>query len=165
MMKFQKGHKKLAAFTLMELMVGMVVSLIVGAAALMAYMLLFKQFANYREESSKLERMYELGSMLREDVYRSQWMEKRGDVLLLNFPTYEVQYSFDKEEIIRTVPWRKDTFEIRITNYVMQFEGEELYSDAKVDRLFLIQENNETPLRSVYKKDYAADVLLKLEKK
>lgn len=164
-MKLQSKYKKLAAFTLMELIVGMVISLIVAATALMAYMLLFKQFEQYRLDSSKLEKIYEMGSLLREDIYRSQWMEKQGDALVLNYPSHQFQYIFNEEQIIRATPWRKDTFNIRPTSYIMQFAGEVLYSNAKADHLLLTYENDDIQLRSVYKKEYAADVLMKFERK
>lgn len=164
-MKFQSRDKKLAAFTLIELIVGMVVSLIVGSAALLAYMLLFKQFEQYRTDSSKLEEIYELGTLLREDIYWSETMVKEGDALVLSFPSHQFHYIFNDHNILRLTPWRKDTFDLKLVRYKMQFDEQEIYENQTVDFLSLEFQNNNIELNATYTKEYTADLLMQLEKK
>ena len=160
----QAKNTRLPAFTLMELMVGMVVSLIVGSAAFMGYLLLFRQFEMYRLESVQTEKMAELSALLREDIYKAEWMEKKDDTLLLLVNKRSCLYSWDEEKIVRETNWRKDTFEIRLLEYHMSWKMNPLFQNGKIDRLSLTFEMNEQQFPVVFYKNYAADVLMKLEK-
>ena len=67
-------------------------------------------------------------------------------------------------------PGKKVAFYYNQISWIKNLDGSvhqvwEIYDNKKADRLLLMYKNNEMEMRSVYEKKYAADVLLKLERK
>jgi prepilin-type N-terminal cleavage/methylation domain-containing protein len=114
--------KKLKAFTLMELLIGMIISSMVIASGYYAYSIIFDRFEKYRDVKKKLVTGEQLNSILNNDAFTADLISFRDDELVLTKgPEKSIRYHFYDERIIRTEQEVSDTFAIAAVDIQPQF--------------------------------------------
>lgn len=114
--------KKLPAFTLMELLIGMIISSIVIGFGYATYALIYKQYLNYKSVKEQLVETVQLHAALSTDLRYSELISFRDDKLTFypkNAP--ELTYRFYDDWITRTDRELTDTFHIAVTDIRKQF--------------------------------------------
>lgn len=103
---------KLKAFTLMELLVGMIISSIVIAFAYSAYSLIYKQYVSYRSVKSKVIETMQLHTVMSNDFNNSEYSTFDSNKLKLNTTNNTLTYNFIDSLIIRIDNELSDTFKL-----------------------------------------------------
>lgn len=115
--------KKLKAFTVMELIVGMVISTLLMGICFMAYKAVLKQFTNFKENNAAIQEITLTHYLLTKDTDKaSKIYLKDESTLAFEFeaqpPTY---YTFEEKYIIRESSIVIDTLNVSVsgTNFTL----------------------------------------------
>jgi hypothetical protein len=158
--------KKLAAFTLMELLIGMIVSSLVIAFAYMAYGVLGKQFAQYRVMKAQVMNELRLTSLLDADFFKAENVMMENSALSFELPdSSSINYFFGDSIICRAQGEVKDTFRFAVKDLV----GRSALDDERgVDCIGEIKFSVALPGKNTefaFFKEYSAEQLMKFENK
>jgi len=115
--------KKLKAFTLMELLIGMIISSIVIAFSYGAYTMIYKQYLNFKQTKMKLMDVSQFNSVMQNDFIRANAIHfKENNLLLTNEKNViTLQYKFLDTYISRTDQEVIDTFHLNTENIKSNF--------------------------------------------
>lgn len=115
--------KKIAAFTLMELLIGMIISSIVISFGYMAYTLIYEQFLNFKKVKGTIMETTQLNTTFSRDIRHAEIIsaEEENKLILLNKNEPELHYEFYPDFILRTRAELTDTFKVAATNIQQQF--------------------------------------------
>lgn len=107
--------QKLKAFTLMELLIGMIVSAIVISFCYLSYGMIYKQFINYKTIKQELVETMQFHSVLSRDFADAQKvLFKENELTLVN--NKNVNYNFETEFVLRKTGEAVDTFFLKPVN-------------------------------------------------
>lgn len=114
--------RKIAAFTLMELLIGMIVSSIVITFGYMAYSLIYERFLDHKTVKMKMMETLQLNTTLANDLQKAEIISKEEDKLILVTKNgSQLQYEFDDDFIVRKQNETVDTFKVAAKNIQQQF--------------------------------------------
>lgn len=109
-------HKQLKAFTLLELLVGMILSGIVLTATFTSYKIITTQHNNYRDRSKSITELSFFTSQLEADLSNAKTvLFISGNEIQLAAPEHILKYSFTEKYILRNDLSRIDSFNVSIT--------------------------------------------------
>jgi hypothetical protein len=152
-----KAFKAIKAFTILELVISMLLSLIVVLIAILAFEMISKQFMSYKKNNETIRNFYVLEGLLTNDFEFSKKIEwKDNNKMECYMPDNKMfSYQLNDTLIIRYAENSTDTFFVKLN---------------KIDKVFLVNENskiiNELKLQThllnedyllSFKKNYAAD--------
>jgi len=154
--------KKLHAFTLMELLVGMVLSGLVVGAAFTAYEITAKQYGSYQRMNAGIRETAWLHGQLGKDFGRAKLVSGSRENLKLNFPAGgSVQYRFDDHIVLRRDSFVTDTFRVNIKDVQLLLAGKTITgAQQPIDELRIEAELNEEPEQLFFIKTYPAEFWL-----
>ncbi|MFV8282627.1 hypothetical protein ACNKXS_13840 [Christiangramia marina] len=152
--------KKIAAFTLSELLVVLVISIIIIGTALSAINIINNNIAEYRIWYSTMSKKRDLESRLSIDFHKSQSVLFNRSENKLIFKMFEgslnyVEYKFLENKIIM----KSDTFRIPYQTYKVFFNGNEI-NGQEADALKIIFSNSEKDFLFVSKFNSAQNILM-----
>lgn len=108
--------QKLRAFTLMELLVGMIISSIVIGFCYMSYSIIYKQYKSYKILKLEIVETIQLNSILNTDFINAETVLFDNDKLILNSANRsQLQYDFNDNYILRKDGEVTDTFKLSAT--------------------------------------------------
>jgi prepilin-type N-terminal cleavage/methylation domain-containing protein len=138
-MKSFMFHKKLNAFTLLELLVGMIVSGIVLTATFSAYKIVTGQYETYRNRSAAVSELSFFVSQMQSDFSNSLRVVRRpGNKIQLQSEKRTVEYYFTEKYILRNDLLRIDTFKVSVTGIETLWKAEKVNSEEDaVDELHI----------------------------
>ncbi|MGL5892473.1 MAG: PulJ/GspJ family protein [Bacteroidia bacterium] len=110
------GHK-LPAFTLLELLVGMIISSIVLAAAFSAWNIVARQHALYRSRHDASTEASFFCSTLRHDFSRADVYNGNSDVLTLQLGNKTLTYKNAPPVVLRNNGFQTDTFFVQVNRW------------------------------------------------
>ncbi len=115
--------KKLRAFTLMELLVGMIISSIVISFGYAAYTLIYKQFISYRHTKEKVMELAQFDQVLSNDLLRAEvvYFHENALQFFQKNAIRTLQYNFYDDLILRKENELTDTFKISQAQLKMHF--------------------------------------------
>lgn len=103
---------KLPAFTLVELLIGMIVSTIVIGACYVSYSFIYEQYESYRSIKNKTVEAMQLNSIVSVDFMDSELITYKENVLTLKNNNGLLQYEFVDTLIFRRTNEVIDTFRL-----------------------------------------------------
>lgn len=128
---------KIKAFTLFELLIGMVISSIVIASSYFVYDLIYKQFIDYKEVRLNLVNFASLQTELENNFYHSKSIKMNDKELSFVFDNKTIYFEFLDSIIIRKDSQVLDTFRISVENFEFVENQEGLVSSIQFNsRLF-----------------------------
>jgi prepilin-type N-terminal cleavage/methylation domain-containing protein len=138
-MKLSLFHKKLKAFTLLELLVGMIVSGIVLTATFSAYKIVTGQYQAYRNRSASVSELSFFVSQMHSDFSNSSRVVRRsGDNIQLKSEKGLIEYYFTEKYILRNDLLRIDTFKVSVTGIETLWKAEKVNSEEEtIDELHI----------------------------
>lgn len=154
--------KKIAAFTLLELLIGMIISSIVISFGYATYSLIYKQYLSYKTVKAKMMETTQLYSALSSDLFHAQMASFHEHTLLLyNKNKTELKYDFYENDIVRKTGEVVDSFHIAAMNRKEQF----LFPDNKQFLTQLSFEINvlDEPEVFNFTKQYCSETLMNYE--
>ncbi len=111
--------KKLHAFTLFELLIGMIISSIVIGFGYTGYTLIYKRYLNYNGTKKNIIDIIQLNSVINNDFINAESAQFDADKLILNYGNGHLkEYSFEEKKILRKEEGIVDTFRLETTNLV-----------------------------------------------
>ncbi|MGQ0827041.1 MAG: PilW family protein [Bacteroidota bacterium] len=154
--------KKLRAFTLMELLIGMIVSSIVIGFGYGTFFLIYKQYSSFKTVKIELVDVAQLNSILNHDFAIAEMIAFNENKLIIdrknNLP---LVYNFNDSIILRTDNELVDTFKIVSENIVTNFVFKE--QNAVVTGFaFEAKVLNETE-QLTFEKHYSSETLMNYE--
>jgi hypothetical protein len=102
--------KKIAAFTLMELIIGMIVSSIVVGTCYSGYLITSKQYNKYEVLKEEVNNIWQLHTCLTTDIKRAESLTYTENHLTLKNDSLLLVYVFNDSCITRSVNETTDTF-------------------------------------------------------
>lgn len=159
--------KKIKAFTLLELLIGMIISSIVISLGYMTYFIVYKQYVNYKETRETISHIMQMKTVLTDDFSTAHTIiSPLKDQLKLNNEKgiAAVEYDFSARYITRKEGAEIDTFHLISSEYVPLYvdptknEYLPLITGFSFDAMVLGEKEH-----FVFTKQYAADVMINKE--
>ena len=154
--------QKIKAFTLMELLIGMIVSGLVVGFCMMAYFIIFKQFNTYKNTKQSISNIVLLHTVIANDFTNAKTIKSTANNnLVLSNGDNNITYRFTNKMLTRVNKETTDTFTVESKNwesvFVMGNDDEKLkiVNKFSFDATVLGEEESFT-----FTKRYAADVVL-----
>lgn len=128
---------KVKAFTLFELLIGMVISSIVIASSYFVYNLIYIKYLDYKEIRLNLVNFASFNAELEDNFYRSKSIKRNDKELSFEFDNKTIYFEFLDSIIIRKESQVLDTFRISVENFEFVENTEGLVSFVQFNsRLF-----------------------------
>ena len=165
--RFYIVYYPLKAFTIVELMVVMLLSLIVFGAALTTYQLLYKQFTHYEKISTMGLEMQLLHTFLQQDWNNSQSVNVKNRAVFFKKQPSNIIYHFENEYIVRFIDHafqKTDTFFIQHQLPLFYFENKP-QMEGLIDKMDIQWQLYGKPYETRYQKIYSAEDLMTRNKK
>ncbi len=167
---------KLKALTLIDAMVGMIISAMTVAFAITGYQVIYKQFYDYKRMNKVTVDLTQFNSVFKNDFFNAFLIKKNNNGIDIDLPVkygqefsnalYEnqISYQFNQQYVIRKLNNHPDTFFVSCTNPIAQFlNHEQMQNSGLVDELTfdvaLFGKNESLH----FQKQYAADLLMRTE--
>jgi prepilin-type N-terminal cleavage/methylation domain-containing protein len=138
-----RNSKGVAAFTLLELLVGMIISSIVLAAAFSAWNIVGRQHALYRSRHDASTEASFFCSTLRRDFSRADFYNGNSDMLTLQLGTQTLTYKNSPPVVLRNNGLQTDTFFVMVNRWTYTTGLADSSSTASVQLELSV---NNTPL-------------------
>jgi Tfp pilus assembly protein PilE len=117
-MKLFTSHKKLPAFTLLELMVGMIVSTIVLASTFSAWKIVASRTRSFEKSSMEINELSFFARTFKIDASQTLFFISIDETHIeLKKSDEEIRYIFAKEYALRKMGAHTDTFFVSVTKY------------------------------------------------
>lgn len=150
---------KLRAFTLLELLVGLVLSGIVAGVSFTAYQVMAGRLAAYRSTNEAISEATWLSGRLGKEIEKAESLTGNSTELLLRMENgRSIRYDFAGAYVVRHDSLLTDTFFVSTGHLEPEPEGGPL-----VSRVQFRAEIGGEPELFIFSKDYAADKRLLLE--
>jgi prepilin-type N-terminal cleavage/methylation domain-containing protein len=118
--------QKLRAFTLMELLIGMIISSIVISFCYATYSIIYKQYLTYKAVKQEVVQTAQLNAILTTDFLNAETVTYDDTKLTLNNTDASVlEYNFNDEFILRRQAEIVDTFKLVATDIIPQYITEQ----------------------------------------
>lgn len=154
--------QKVRAFTLLELLVGMIISSIVIGFCYMSYSIIYKQYLNYKILRKEIVETIQLNSILNTGFVNAETVEFNSNRLVFNSQNgSQLQYDFTNNFIIRKDREVIDTFKLAATNVIAKdyMESEQSAMAIINDFAFDAKIAGET-VHFHFTKNYSAEILV-----
>jgi len=162
----KKNKHQLAAFTIMELTVAMLISAIVIAITYTAYSMVSGSYISYTNKHNEMAVLVRLDELLKKDFSKADFILEDRNILRLNNSQQFISYKFEAEQIIRT-SIITDTFKVASSDLLLSFESRVLAEEPsddeeenRVDELSFTVDYNHQKFPYHYYKQYSATNLM-----
>jgi prepilin-type N-terminal cleavage/methylation domain-containing protein len=133
-------NKKLKAFTLLELLVGMILSGIVLASTFTAYRIVTRQYETYRDKSISVTEVSFFVSQLEFDFMNaSEIVLQSENKIQLQSEKRLLQYLFSEKYVLRNDQERTDTFYVSVKQASAFLKSEKVNAEnSSLDELHVV---------------------------
>ncbi len=157
---------KVQAFTLMELTIAMLLTVLVIGLTYMAYTITAHSYSHFHRRSDTVASLVKVNELLIKDFSRADTVFKTDSGVVLKKDSLVIHYTIDSNMIVRSFG-RIDTFTMPIQDLTISFEGQPVNFTAPVqeaDRMddlsfSVLFEKQKIPYH--YHKDYSSASLIK----
>jgi Tfp pilus assembly protein PilE len=160
--------KKLKSFTLVEVLVGMIITGIVISLATAVYQIIWKQTDSYKKENGLISEQILLQTLLKKDFLNAAEIKNDGDkkINFLNEKNEKIKYEFNEKNIVRVQNFNSDTFSVAAQNLKCYFREKETKQNAEIiDELsFEVVLSSDELITFHFVKEYDAAMLMQTEK-
>jgi hypothetical protein len=158
--------KRLPAFTLTDVMVTMIISMLVMGIAFSIFRFTYDRIYYYQNANDDYKEIYQLYNVMQEDFQRSSECNyHRNELQMLMQGGYkEYFYVLSNSMVIRKTDISIDTFHVGIENIIAKFNnGEQISGIIDEIDFDVIQKGVTLPYKFV--KEYSAEIHMELEEK
>lgn len=154
---------KIKAFTLMELLIGMIISAIVIAFCYSAYFIVSERLTSYRTSKAEINETMTLRALLYNELESCEFATYDSSSHKISFKKYNgsSEYTFSETCILRKVNEVLDTFKIKSTDLLIEYPQERKgYASVFIGKIsFKAKVLDENYDFSFYK-NYSSEVLV-----
>lgn len=159
-----KIQYRIAAFTIMEMTVAMLLAALTVGITYTAYRMISRSYQSYDEKNQRLSVFIRVDQLLKKEVERADRMERTIDGIALDDIGGRITYHFTPGYILREqYSLERDTFYVTGQDLHTFFEGKEITQEGQLlDQVSWTAsiESGHFPL--IYTKKYSAAVLFDL---
>lgn len=161
-MKSSPRHKRFRAFTLLELLIGMILSGIVLTATFSAYRIITRQYETYCGKSESVCDLSLFVSQLQSDFSNATSIIRISEnEIQLHSEKRILDYRFSEKRVLRNDLSRIDTFNVCVTGIETFLESEKMNSEnSEFDELHVMMDFEGKKQERIYQKSYDAKTLL-----
>ncbi|TND10224.1 MAG: hypothetical protein FD123_472 [Bacteroidetes bacterium] len=158
---------KLKGFTLLELLVGLVLSGIVVAASFTAYQVMAGRYGSYQQMNTAIRDAAWLHGLLGKDMERAALVTGNSETIRLQFPGgRNLAYTFAGDYILRRDSLVTDTFRVKHAEVKLLYENQPVNSELlPVEELVFTAGIGSEPELFRFRKTYPADVRMTFARK
>jgi type II secretory pathway component PulJ len=158
-----KINHKLAAFTIMEVTVSMLIAAIAIAITYTAYSIINRSYSSYDQKNKKIAEFIMADKLLKQDFMLADKIIRTEQGIILESGQGVIQYEFTDSSILRDqYSLRVDTFQLKENQYVPLFENSEADIGERLDQLKLQTTWEGEMINLNYSKIYSAENLMNL---
>lgn len=155
-------HKKIPAFTLIEVVIAMLIAAIAITITYTAYQIINGTYQGYIKKQHNLAAYTIADKLLKKDFQLARHMTGNGNQLHIELDSGLVNYEFKENFITRElVPLPVDTFFLPVKKVEFSFEKKVAGDETAIDELNLEAMLEGQQISLVYKKNYSAQDLFK----
>lgn len=155
--------KRLRAFTMMEIIVTMAISGIVLATAMTAFIIIQRQFDNYRERGGEIFQVQRTRSLMAKDLAEASMVNSAGASLALTMPDGRtLMYHFRVGVLTREFGMHEDTLAVGITIPDIEYVPD-VGANAPVNLIRFTMESGKKTYPLTFYKAYSPADLINLE--
>jgi len=114
--------KKVAAFTIIEVTIAMLISALVIGMTYSIYLIVSKSYQSFNLKNDTMAVVLRLDEWLHKDFDRSEAVWKDTSGIAMQYPGNTVRYKFDTAYVVR-IGVRTDTFKVKTDTVNTLFEG------------------------------------------
>ena len=154
--------KRLRAFTLVEVMVVSLLTVVTVGLAMTAWHLMEQQYIQYGKETGDALQLGQLQMLLEKDFMQSKLVTKEDFGLRFSYPQFELRYEFREDRIVRKLAEegsREDVFRFGVTGWEAYFRQVPIEAGT-TDYLKLSTTMLEQPVSLAFSKTYSAQELI-----
>lgn len=164
-MNYSTSHDtiKIKAFTLLELLVVMVLTIIVTAIAFNAYLIMQQQYISFKSRQNKVLDFQFFNTVLAKDFQSEGLIKRDGQQVIFYQPVHNIIYDFDENKILRsqqTITKNKDTISFDHKGFKTYFQSD-IVNKGLIDSMVLSIDFFRTSQQLIFKKKYSSEELIK----
>ena len=155
--------RKLKAFTITELMVVALLTIVTAGLAMTAWQIMQQQYLQYGSETEQALQLGQLRMLLERDFTQARTVVKEKSTLRFTYPQHQIIYRFENKKVARHLEGsqRSDSFPFRVENWEAYFQ--KLPVDLGTTDFVRLQTRLfEQPVSLVFSKTYSSDELMNL---
>lgn len=158
--------RRIAAFTIMEMIIVMLLSSVVFTIAFKSFEIISKHYISYKKNVDEIGDYSLLDRLISTNCLQCKRLEKTADGVLFIYETGRISYVFSQDYILRAQAGILDTFFIEAVSHKVSYLGKEVLEEN-----MLIDEVNIEGLvkgevrKFNYSKQYAANEMMLEENK
>ena len=155
--------KKLPAFTLLEILLGMAISGVVVSASYFCLFVVAKQAGDFKASSDKTMNVILLSTLIQKDIVAFPYMKKESEyeIEFSGESENKVNYRFGSNFVLRTQNKIPDTLDVTSTGLKMLFEKKEREErHSLADEITFEVYLSDSIASMHFGKEYAPDVLM-----
>jgi prepilin-type N-terminal cleavage/methylation domain-containing protein len=152
--------KKLKAFTLIELIIGMIIGSIVVGSCYTGYSFVLKQYYNYKQTKDTINEAMLLHTLISTDFNNARILSYKENNLQVALDSVNIMYSFEDSFILRKESDVIDTFYLQPKAIHFSFLKENDLGNI-IDELFFEVTIFDETKKFHYSKQYSSDILMK----
>ncbi|MDR1729758.1 MAG: hypothetical protein LBR52_03755 [Prevotellaceae bacterium] len=155
--------KRLPAFTLTDVIVTMIISMLVMGIAFSIFRFAYDQISSYQRANDDYKELYQLYHVMQEDFQHSSECNYRQNEwqMLMQGGYKEYLYTLSDNMVIRKTGISSDTFRVSIENIIVKFNNEEQISGI-IDEIDFDVTTKGITLPYKFVKEYAAEMKMEL---
>ncbi len=151
------------AFTIIEVIVTMIISMFVIIIAFTGFNIINSSYINYNKENDRTEKTLFLNNILLTDISSSKIIERNYNELICTKPNLEkAVYTFNDDKIIYLNGLIKDTFLNEIVEYKTTFNNQDITSGI-ADEVSISFIKDKDTLQFNIIKEYGIDIKMQYE--
>ena len=156
--------KKFHAFTLFELLIGMIISGIVIGFGYTGYSLIYKRYLNYSDTKKDIIDAIQLNSVLNNDFLYAEFAHYETDKLILTYKNaLAKEYTFTDKNILRKEGELTDTFKLKATNILAGQNIDQNLTGLPVAEFSFEALIHQEPMHFHFAKRYSAETIINLQ--
>ena len=155
--------KKAAAFSMIDVVVTLIISMLVMGIAFTVFEFSYKQIYSYKDVNDDYKELYQLYTVMQEDFQRASEIKYDNHELQMLMQTQKkYNYLLFDEMIIRKTELSSDTFFVDVQNIRTLFKTQE-QSSGLIDELNFTLTKGDVELPYKFIKQYSAEMYMELE--
>lgn len=152
--------RKIDAFTLMEVIIVMIISMIVISLTYKTLDIVSMQYRQFNKNSKQVYELSLMETLLTKDFANSEYVKRVSNGMMCGFKRKSILYTFDDSSMIRVEGAVSDTFNIVPNNVRYYFSDKNVSNiNGYIDRVVFVSNLSNSKLFT-YRKIYASDFLL-----
>jgi type II secretory pathway pseudopilin PulG len=161
-MKRRRNKSKLAAFTIIELIVVMLLTTVIATLSYLAINNTQQQYQSYEKSNDVGLEIAALNTLLKNDFHKAKDIQLINGAIVFQMTDYRVVYQFEEKKVKRTNQTKTDTLDVIVLDKQITFKNEPIQK-GRIDQLQLECKYFEDKTTLMYTKSYSSKDLWKYE--